>query len=97
MNTIDVPKEIVLKKIQKRLRQVIRTYEKVIDKLEVQLAKMNRLNEDETDTTVRQTILMGLDQSRKQLMKARLDYQKVLEKQADLVSDAYRDRQEGLL
>jgi hypothetical protein len=91
MNTIDLPKEIVLKKIQKRLRQVIRTYEKVIEKLEVQSDKMNRLDEDETDTVVRQTILLGLDQSRKHLMKARLDYQKVLEKQADLVAHAYRD------
>ncbi|GAB2515828.1 hypothetical protein [Spirosoma aerophilum] len=92
MNAINV-KEVVLKKIQKRLRQVIRTYEKVIEKLEVQLAKMNRLEEEEADTTVRQTILLGLDQSRKHLMKARLDYQKVLEKQADLVSQAARDHQ----
>ena len=86
MNTIDQPKEIVLKKIQKRLRRVIRTYEKVIEKLEVQLDKMNPLDEEETGTTVRQTILIGLDQSRKFLVKARLDYQKVLEKQADLVA-----------
>jgi hypothetical protein len=81
MKTETDARKMVLKKIQKRLYKVIRTYEKVIVKMEVQLEKVNRLAEDEAVTTLRETITTGLDQSRKFLAKAQEDYKKVIAQQ----------------
>ena len=79
-----MPERQVLIKIKKRLQKVIRTYEKVIVKMEVQLEKVNRMEEDEAVATLRQTITTGLDQSRKFLEKAQEDYKRIVNQQADL-------------
>lgn len=52
--------------------------------MEVQLEKVNRMEEDEAVTTLRQTMMTGLDQSRKFLEKAQEDYKKITNQQADL-------------
>ncbi|GAB4032411.1 hypothetical protein [Spirosoma jeollabukense] len=84
MRTAQLPERQVLNKLKKRLQKVIRTYEKVIVKMEVQLEKVNRMEEDEAVTTLRQTIMTGLDQSRKFLEKAQEDCKKITNQQADL-------------
>lgn len=84
MKTTQLPERQVLNKLKKRLQKVIRTYEKVVAKMEVQLEKVNRMEEDEAVATLQETITIGLDQSRKFLEKAQEDYKKITDRQADL-------------
>jgi hypothetical protein len=79
----EVAQEKVLKKIRKRRQQVIRTYEKVVLKLEAQLEKVNRINDQEAVATLREIIQSGLDQSRTLLERAQQDYNSVVAKQAE--------------
>ncbi|MFD2938301.1 hypothetical protein [Spirosoma flavum] len=82
MESTGIAERKVLKKIQKRRQKVIKTYEKLIKKLEGHLEKVNRLEEEEeVVSTVRLTISTGLNQSRKFLEKIQDDYQKAVFKQ----------------
>ncbi|QMW04544.1 hypothetical protein [Spirosoma foliorum] len=89
MKPIQLSEQQVLKKIQKRLKKVIKSYEKVIVQLESQLEKINQLPDQQEVATLRETMLIGLNQSRKFLEKANEDHKKVMAQRAKLQFIAY--------